>query len=462
MGFMVRRIAPDAKLGEQRVLDAVAAALPAAAIRAAVDETGVRERRERKLPAELTVLLAVAMTLYPREALERVLAKLLRGLRFLWPDPTFRTAGKGAICQARYRLGARPLAALFHRVCRPLATPQTPGAFWFGLRLLALDATTEDVPDTHDNGRAFGYQHNQHGRANFPQVLACYLTECGTHAVLDAGFWPIYTGEAPCARRLLRSVGPGTLLAWDAGLHSHAMVAQTLARGAHCLGRVPSAVRLPAIGRLADGTYLAQLYAAADRQQRGPPLVVRVIEYTITDPARAGAGQRHRLLTSLLDPAAAPALDLVCAYHERWEIELVIDEQDTHQRLVQHPLRSKKPVGVLQELYGLLLAHYAIRALMAEAAAQVPLDPRRLSFVHAVQLITDAIPEFQQVRPAQRPALYQRLLADIRRHRLPPRANRQNPRVVKRTRAKYPPKRNAQPLPPLTTACFREAVQLLI
>lgn len=462
MGFMVRRIAPGAKLGEQRVLDALAAALPPAVVRAVVDETGVREQRGRKLPAELVVLLAVAMTLYPREALERVLGKLLRGLRFVWPDPTFRTASKGAICQARYHLGARPLVALFHRVCRPLATPEMPGAFLFGLRVVALDATTEDVPDTPANGSAFGAPSNQHGRANFPQVLGCYLIECGTHAFLDAGFWPCHAGEAPCARRLLRSVRPGMLLTWDAGLHSHAMVAQTLARGAHGLGRVPSYARLPALRRLADGSYLAELYAAQDRQRRGPPLLVRIVAYTITDPARPGAGLRHRLLTSLLNPNTAPAIELICAYHERWEIELVIDEQDTHQRLVQHPLRSKKPVGIIQELYGMLLAHYAIRAIMAQAAARIPLDPRRLSFAHAVQLITDAIPDFQKVRPSQRPALYQRLLADIAAHRLPPRANRQNPRLVKRTRAKYPPKRNAKPLPPLTTACFREAVQLLI
>jgi hypothetical protein len=260
----------------------------------------------------------------------------------------------------------------------------------------------------------------------------------------------------------VRSVRPGMLLTWDAGLHSHAMVAQTLARGAHGLGRVPSYARLPALRRLADGSYLAELYAAQDRQRRGPPLLVRIVAYTITDPARPGAGLRHRLLTSLLNPNTAPAIELICAYHERWEIELVIDEQDTHQRLVQHPLRSKKPVGIIQELYGMLLAHYAIRAIMAQAAARIPLDPRRLSFAHAVQLITDAIPDFQKVRPSQRPALYQRLLADIAAHRLPPRANRQNPRLVKRTRAKYPPKRNAKPLPPLTTACFREAVQLLI
>jgi hypothetical protein len=128
----------------------------------------------------------------------------------------------------------------------------------------------------------------------------------------------------------------------------------------------------------------------------------------LTDPALPGYGEVHRLVTTLLDPAVAPAFELVCAYHERWEIEILIDETDTHQRLSDRPVRSRKPLGVLQELYGLLIAHDAIRFLMHEAAVQHGLDPDRLSFVHALQVIRDAIAEFQMVTPAQWPMLYQR------------------------------------------------------
>jgi hypothetical protein len=314
MGFMVRQIPAGANLSEEQGLDALATALPPAAVRAAVDAVGVREQRQRKLPAELTVLLVVAMSLFAREARERVLDKLRGGLRLRWPDPTCHQATKSAIGQARARVGARARVALFHQVCRPLATPTTPGAFCFGLRMLALDATTEAVPDTPANPRAFGSQHNQHGRANFPQVLACYLVECGTHAVLDAGFWPIYAGEAPCARRLLRSVGAGMLLTWDAGLHSYALLQQTLATGAHVLSRVPGSVRRPPHQHLADGTVVALLRPGHIPPGTSPsPIPVRVLSYTIPDPARPGAGQRHRLLTTLLDPVTAPALDVICA-----------------------------------------------------------------------------------------------------------------------------------------------------
>lgn len=463
MGFMVRQVPPGAKLADEDLLDALAVAIPPQVVRQVVADLGVGRVRCRKLPAELTMVLAVAMHLFPCEALGRVLSKVLQGVRFVWPDPAPEAATKGAICQARYQLGARPLAVLFRRLCRPLATEATPGAFRFGLRLVALDGTLEDVPDTPANRRSFGGPSNQRGVGSFPQVRGVYLIECATHAILDAGFWPYRIGERTGAWRLLRSIGVGMLLLWDMGFHSADLIAAVRARGAHVLGRVPSYVRLPVHQRLADGSYLCWLSTGKDWQRaRQERLLVRVIEYTLTDPTRPGAGQRHRLLTTLLDPTQASALDLVCTYHERWEVELVIDELDTHQRLAQQPLRSQKPVGVLQELYGLLIAHFAIRALMVEAAAPLGLAPRRLSFVHAVQIVCDALAEFQMIAPSQRPGLYQRLLSDIQRHRLPERVNRLNPRVRKRRRSKYPPKRPLHRCWPQPAQPFAEAVAVLI
>jgi hypothetical protein len=463
MGYMVRQPPATAKLRDEHLLNALATAMPFEVVRGVLTDLAAGRQRTRKLPAELTLLLPVGMALFPREAIERVLVKLLQGLRFIWPGPALEPATKSAICQARYQLGARPLARLFHRVCRPLATPETPGAFLFGLRLVALDGTTEAVPDTPANRGYFGGPANQRGPASFPHVRGVYLIECGTHAILDAGFWPYHVGERVGGRRVLRSVTPGMLVLWDMGFHSADLIGAVTARGAHVLGRVPSYVHLPVYHRLADGSYLCRLSTGKDWQRpRQPHQLVRVIEYTLTDPNRPGVGERHRLITTLLDPAQAPALDLVCAYHERWEIELVIDEHKTHLRLLQHPLRSHKPAGILQELYGLLLAHFAIRTVMAEAAAQVHLDPRRLSFVQAVQLVGDALAEFQMVVPDQRSALYQRLLTDIGRHPLPPRANRLNPRVLKYRRAKYPPKRPHHRRWPQPTMSFRNAVAMLI
>ena len=249
---------------------------------------------------------------------------------------------------------------------------------------------------------------------------------------------------------------------WDRGLHDYDMIASVRQRGAHVLSRLPSNIKPKRVRRLPDGSYLAYLYPSDyKRRKRGQRFLVRIIEYTLTDPAMPGYGEVHRLITTLLDHKAYPVLDLACAYHERWESELVIDEMDTHQRLVGGTLRSLKPVGVIQELYGLLIAHYAIRSLMHEAALQAGVDPDRLSFVHALRVIHDAIPEFQMTVPDQLPQLYARLLRDIADGRLPPRRLRSNPRVVKRKMSKFRLKRPEHYHWPQPTYPFRQAVALI-
>jgi hypothetical protein len=446
MGFIARQRTLMTTFTDAIALEALERVIPAVLLQAAAQQADVPTQRRRKLPAEVTLLLCLAMSLWTQQALDVVLRKMTHGLRLFWPEPDLALASTSAITQARYRLGARPLVQLFRQVCQPLATAQTPGAFCCGLRLMALDGTVEDVPDTPATVRAFGRHHGDRGASAFPQVQGVYLSECGTHAVVDAGFWPCHVSERVGGLRLLRSVCAGMLLLWDRGFHSFEMVERTLARGAHVLGRVPAGVTLSPRWPLPDGSYWAYLYPSdRARRKRGDHLLVRVIVYTLTDPARPGYGETHRLLTTLLDAQQAPALDLICAYHARWEIELTIDEIDTHQRLVQHPLRSQKPVGVLQELYGLLVAHYAVRAIMAEAATQAAVAPTALSFVHAVALIRVALDDFQLVTPAQHDLLYQRLLRDIAAYRLPRRALRTNPRVVKRKMSNFKLKRGAPP-----------------
>ena len=181
----------------------------------------------------------------------------------------------------------------------------------------------------------------------------------------------------------------------------------------------------------------------------------------LTDPTLADTHEVHRLVTTLLDPATYPAIELVCAYHERWEIEIAIDEIDTHQRLSQRTLRSLKPVGVIQELYGLLIAHFVVRFLMHEAALLADVDPDRLSFVHAIEVLKDAVPEFQMVAEFQRNQLYLRLLKDIARIRLPERRNRVNPRVVKRKMSNFLKKRPEHYDWPQPQVSFREAVSVI-
>jgi hypothetical protein len=445
LSLKIRAWAPGAKFVDAIALEAVASVVSPEHVRAAAAQAASPTRRRRKLPADVTLLLCLAMSLWTHYPLRVVLAKLVHGLRLFWVDPDIVLASKGAIAQARARLGPRPLVALFHTVCRPLATPLTPGAFRFGLRLMALDGTTEDVPDSPANVHAFGRHHSDRGESAFPQVQGVYLVECGTHAVVDAGFWPCHTSERVGALRLLRSVAAGMLLLVDRGFYSFDMIERTRGRGAHLLGRVPAGVTLHVRHCLPDGSYWAYIYPADHgRRQQGDHLLVRVLVYTLTDPARPGYQETHRLVTTLLDAQAAPALDLICTYHERWEVELTIDEIDTHQRLVGQPLRSRTPSGVLQELYALLVAHYAVRALLVAAAARDgTLAPTRLSFREAVELVCVAIEDFHLVSPAQHLLLTQRLLHDLAACRLPPRAQRTNPRVVKRKMSKFKLKRDA-------------------
>jgi hypothetical protein len=260
---------------------------------------------------------------------------------------------------------------------------------------------------------------------------------------------------------LLRSVEPDMLVLMDRGLYSYELVAQVRQRGAHVLCRLSSSVQPRRVRTLPDGSYLAYIYPTDARRRRaGEHLLVRIIDYTFDDPNRPGYEEVHRVLTTLLDPDRSPALDLIALYQERWEIELVIDEIDTHQRLLDRPLRSLVPVGVLQELYALLLAHFVVRSLMHQAALTHHLDPDQISFVQSVRLICDALPDFQLVHPFDHPRLWSRLLADLAFCRLPPRDPRINPRVVKRKMSKFKLKHPVHRCPPCPTP-FRNGVVLL-
>ena len=462
MGYKLREIASERKFSQELGIEVLEQVVPVAKIKAVLEREGRVEERERKLNMVVSVLMLIVMHIYRDVSQYEAMRKASKGLRYVWPDPEYVVAGASALSYRRYQLGARPLAALFHEVCQPLATPATPGAFLCGLRLMAIDGTVEDVADTPENAAVFGRHHGDRGDSAFPQIRGVYLAECGTHAIVDAGFWPCQVSERHGGFRMLRSVGSGMLLMWDRGFHDFDMVAQAHATGAEILARVPSHLVLKPVQTYGDGSFTTYLAPSAyQRRKGGLRLLVSVIQYTIQDPALPGYGKKHRLITTLLDPARYPALDLACAYHERWEIELVIDKIDTHQRLAGRPLRSLKPVGVIQELYALLIAHFAIRALMHQAASHHQLDPDRLSFTHALEVIRDAIAEFQMTAHHLLTDLFQRLWRDMTRHKLPKRRHRTNPRVVKRKMAKFPLKRPEHVRSLQPTMPFREAVVLI-
>lgn len=459
MPFTIRQIDTACKFSHMLTIDALSSVITTDTINQVLTQEGRQEIRARRLTAALTVWLVIALHLFPTVGISGVFRKLARGLRLLWPDPEVRLPNDSALAYRRQHLGARPLVALFKQVCRPIATPQTRGAYLFGLRLIALDGTTENLPDTPANAKAFGRPPCPRGLSAFPQLQGVYLIECGTHAIIDAGFWPCQTSERVGGFRLLRSVTRGMLLLWDRGFHDFDMFLAARQRGAHVLSRLPAHVKPLPLRTLPDGSLLAYLLPSDyARRTAGLRLLVRIVTYTITDPSLPGYGEQHRVVTTLLNPRVAPAHDLACGYHERWEVELVIDEIDTHQRLVGRTLRSLTPMGVMQELYGVLLAHYAVRVLMHAAALHADIDPDRLSFVHALEVVRDAVPEFQLVAPAQHPALYTRMLREIAAKRLPERELRVNPRVVKRKMSSFKLKRADHLQPPKPQGSFRAAV----
>jgi hypothetical protein len=461
MPHIIRPLTPFATLHPHLSLAVLDQIVPDAAITAVLDACHAHEQRTRKLPASLVLLLCIAMNLYAHDALPHVLFRLVRALRWRLPDPAAARVTKSAICQARQRLGARPLVALFRQLCRPLATATTPDAFLFGLRPLALDRTTLDLPDTPANAATFGRPRNQRGAGAWPQAAAVALIECATHAPCDATVSRCTASAARVGRILVRSIGAGDLVLWDREFHSFALVAAVIARGADLLGRLPAAAHPRVLRPLADGTTLVQVQPTARTPDTADaPLPLRLIRYTLDDPARPGHAREHRLITSLLDPAAAPATALVVAYHARWEWEVAMDEIKTHQRPAT-PLRSQQPVGVIQELYGLLLAHYVVRAVMADAATTVALPPVRLSFLGALRVIREAVPELLDSGPRQQRRRYRQLLADIVAVPLPPRAHRLAPRVVKRQQSGYNVKRPRHRHWPQPTKPFRAAIVLL-
>jgi len=337
--------------------------------------------------------------------MRHVLAEVVAGWRAgaASDGAAWRLPSTAAIVQARQRAGARLLRELFRAVARPIATARTRGAFLGGLRLMAIDGTTLDVADTPENDRAFGRPTSGRGGGAFPQLRVLALIETGTHAICDAVIRPLRSGEVPTALRLLRSVGPGMLLLWDRGFHSYDLVRATLERRAHFLGRTKRSIVRRPTEVLADGSFLARIYPSPTARRRdGHGIEPRVIEYALDTPAGPGR-ETYRLITSLLDEQAFPAGRVAATYHERWEIETALDEVKVHQWAHPRPLRSKHPREVVQEVYGLLLAHLAIRTVMHQAALHDGIDPDRLSFTGALRVLRRAIPRAQRTPPAHLP-----------------------------------------------------------
>lgn len=439
------------------------ATFPPGLVDAVIEATGRREQRHRLLPARLVVYYVLAMSLFPQAGYEEVLRSLTEGLAWGsgWTERPAVPSGV-AISKARARLGRAPLALLFARACRPLATPATKGAFYRGLRLVGLDGTTLDLADTAAHAAHFGRPGSGRGEgAAFPQLRMVALAECGTHAMFAVMMGPCTVGEPTLAKELVGDLGPGMLCLADRGLCAYPLWSAAAATGADLVWRARENAILPVLVRHPDGSYASELVAADDRR-REQPLPVRVVEYALDDPGRPGAGDtRYRLITTLLDPAAAPAPELAALYAQRWEIESALDELKTHQRGPRVVLRSRTVEGVYQEAWGFCCVHYALRALVAAAADDEDIDPDRLSFTRALHAARRSVRQGASAGVQLARAL-RRAIDEILAGLLPPRRLRAAARVVKRKMSNFGVKRAAHRAWPRPTLAPSEAVRVLI
>jgi hypothetical protein len=426
--------------------------LPLDAILPVLRRTGTASRRQRRLVAHEVVWLVVAQSLCAGRSIPMV-------WRHLHPSAGGAEPVDSAFTQARQRLGARPLKLLFHRTCRPLATPDLPGAWYGPWRVVALDGTVLEAPDTPRNRRALGGASNQHGPGAFPQLRLQALCEVGSHAVTDAELGPYQASELALSLRLLKRLPAGCLVLMDRGLSYYQLVRAVRRRRGQVLARVKAKQRaLPVERALPDGSYLSTIYPSFnDRRARRGGIRVRVIRYTHDDPDRDGRGQESCLLTTVLSPEELPARQAVLLYPWRWEEESALAEiKGTLLGDGQPLLRSKTPGLVTQEVYGLLLGHYLLRRVMAEAARRAGAAAVRLSFKRSLEVWED------RLKDQAGPGWLAGLVAEVGRQKLGPKRLRRYPRRKKATRSRWPNKKPGTKPPPQPTRPFAEVLRILL
>jgi hypothetical protein len=377
----------------------LAGVCPRALIEEVLAQTGKASQRERLLPAPAVVYYVMALALWREAPLEEVLRVVYEGLQWLGGgEPGAVQASKSAISQARTRLGSGVMRQLAERVLRPLATPGAPGAWYRGLRVMALDCSCMDVADETANAEFFGYPGATRGQSAFPQARVVGLVACGTHVITAAEVAPCGHSEQVMAAQMLPTqLVPGMLILADRSFYGFKLWRIACASGAKLAWRVKADLKLAVQQMLPDGSYLSTVFDSEDRY-RSAGVTVRVVEYALKNSATP-TQDSYRLLTNILDPNEAPALELAALHHERREIESVFDEFKAHLRANSTVLRSKTPDLVLQELWGLLLAHFAVRQLKARAAWSRGLDPDRLRFTNAVRVIKRKMPQAAAVPP---------------------------------------------------------------
>ncbi len=377
-----------ARLADYLSASLLARVVPAEVVNEVLDAHQRNSQRVRSFPAVVGVYYCMALSLYPEAAYEEVFAAVAQGLAWAAGAAEPTRVSKVSISLARTKIGAAPLADLVRRCCVPMADQSFhPEAFYRGMRLVAIDGSNFELADEADNEAHFGRPGSRTGVAGYPQAQCAVLVECITHAILAANLGPYRASEWSVCEPLLARLQPGMLCMADRGFNGHEHWRRAQATGAQLLWRCASNRVLPRHSELPDGTYLSAIMptGVTRAQARQQAIVVRVIEYAL--PRLADAQPRYRLLTTLLDPQQAPALELAALYHERWHVEAVFDELKTHLLRSRRVLRSKTAELVRQEFYGWVLAHYAVRWLLHQGATRHRMPHDGLSFASHVQLL---------------------------------------------------------------------------
>ena len=400
MARTVAALPAGSRITDYISLGVIARFFPAEKVHEVLKQTHRASIRERDLPAHVVIYYVIALALYMRSSYREVLRCLLEGVQWLLdPSAQVRVAGKSGISQARTRLGAAPVKKLYAAVVAPIAEKRTKGAWYRQWQLVSLDGSTLDVADTAENDAAFGRPGSSRGSSAFPKIRFVALLENGTHVLWGAHMDKYATDELTLAEKVIPALRPGMLCLADRFFPSYKLWRMAAKTGADLLWRTRQNARLDVEQRLPDGSYLSRIYAStSDRRNRRKGIVVRVIDYRLNNVA--GAEALYRLITSILDHRQAPAKELAALYHERWEIETALDELKTHLRGAQIVLRSKTPELVQQEFFGLLMAHFAIRGLMHEAALKADADPDQLSFLHAVRVVQRRMARYGAIPPS--------------------------------------------------------------
>ena len=407
MARTVAKLEGGSRISDFITLGVVAKMFPPKRIEEVLRRTHKASVRNRDLPAHVVIYYVIALALFTQASTREVLRCLLEGVQWLMgAGAQIRVAGKSGISQARSRLGWEALQLLHDEVVHPVATEPTLGAWFRRWRLVSIDGSTLDIPDEPENEAAFGRPSASRGQSAFPQIRFVSLVESGTHVLFGTRMGPITVHESVLAGEVLPFLQRGMLCIADRGFYSFTLWQKAQTTGADLLWRIRSTNKFVREQELEDGSFLTTINAY--RQKRKLPSVemkVRVVEYELVgrDPAPGqppDEDQRYRLVTTILDPEEAPAKDLAALYHERWEIESAFDELKTHLRGRQTLLRSRTPDLVRQEFYGLVMAHFAVRGLMHEAALRGGVDPDHLSFIHAVRVVRRKLPLVAALPPS--------------------------------------------------------------